>query len=74
MSVERSVIALPVAIVSGATIDGDNPPPMPVVMPMVVISVVVASVGIPVVVSTVIIGRSLRRRETRTTEHHYKHR
>ena len=73
---------LPIAIIPCTPIDADNPGPLPIVVPViaisvvlpsVVISVVMASVVIWVIPSTVIISRRWRRNKTGNTEHHSKH-
>ena len=69
----RAIIRLPVAIIPCTPIDGDNPGPVSIVVPVVVISVVMPSVTISVVPSTVIISRSWRRNKTGNTERHSKH-
>jgi hypothetical protein len=53
---EHSNTGLPIAIITGAPTDGDNPGPVPIVVPMIVISVVMPMIVIPIVPSTVIIS------------------
>ena len=69
----RTIIRLPIPIIPCTPIDADNPGPVSIVVPVVVISVVMSSVTISVVPSTVIISRSRRRNKTGDTEHHSKH-
>jgi len=77
-----TIIRLPIAIIPYTPIDPDNPVPVPIVVPAIVISVVMpsivilvvmASVVIWVIPSTVRISRSWRRNKTGNTEHHSKH-
>jgi hypothetical protein len=67
------IIRLPIAIIPCTPIDADNPGPVSIVVPVVVISVVMPSVTISVIPSTIIISRSRRRNKTGNTEHHSKH-
>jgi hypothetical protein len=73
VSAVRTIIRLPIAITPWTPIDADNPSPVSIVVPAIVISVVMPSVAISVIPSTVIISRSLRRNKTGNTERHSKH-
>jgi len=64
---EHSNIGSPIAIISGARTDADNPGPVPIVVPVRVISVVMPPVVISVVPSMVIISRSWRGNKTGNT-------
>jgi hypothetical protein len=74
VSAVRTIIRLPIAIVPCTPrIDADNPIPVPIVVPVILISVVMPSVIISVIPSMVIIGRSWRRNKTGNTKHQSKH-
>ena len=74
VSAVRTIIRLPIAIVPRTPrIDADNPIPVPIVVPVIVISVVMPSVTISVIPSTVSISRSLRRNKTGNTYRHSEH-
>ena len=73
-SAVRTIIRLPIAVIPCTPIDADNPGPVSIVVPVIVISVVMPSVTISVVPSTVIISRSRRRNKTGNTEQDSKQR
>ena len=73
VSAVRTIIRLPIAIIPCTPIHADNPGPVPIVVPVIVISVVMPSVIISVIPSMVIISRSWRRNKTGNTERHSKH-
>ncbi len=73
VSAVRTIIRLPIAIIPCTPpIDADNPSPVPIVVPVIVISIVMPPVIISVIPSTVIISRSWRRNKTGNTERHSK--
>jgi hypothetical protein len=67
------MIRLPIAIIPCTPIRADNPGSVPVVVPVIIISVVMPPVVISVVTASVIISRSWRRNKAGNTEHHSKH-
>jgi hypothetical protein len=77
----RASIRSPIAIMPGTPSDADNPSPVPivvpaililVVMPLVAVSVVMASVMIWVIPSVVTISRGWRWKKRGDTEYHSK--
>ncbi len=70
---DNAISYLPIAIIPCTPIHTDNPGPVPIVVPVIVISVVMPSIIISVIPSTVIISRCWRRNKTGNTERHSKH-